>query len=282
MKIVFDVRALEYESPGHPESPYRLKSCYEYLKNKNYQFILPKEFPEDLIFTVHTKNLIQKIKEGKFYDPDTPVIKNIYFYAKLAVDSALTAYEFSKKESYALSLMRPPGHHAGKDFLGGFCYLNNIAIASTYAISENKRVAILDLDAHHGNGSEDIFLGKEDIIYVSLHQVPLYPGTGFNSKDNVYNFPLPPGTKDDLYLDTLDEALEKILKFGPDILAVSLGLDTYRDDPLTGFLLNESCYEEIGKKISKFKNCFFILEGGYSDKIGYLIDLILVNLNVNM
>lgn len=275
MKIVFDEKVLEYKSPGHPESPERVKYAWQFLKSKGYQFIEPQEFPEDLIYAVHSPELVQKIKGANFYDPDTPAFPNIYFYARISVNAALTAYEVAKEEGSCLSLTRPPGHHAGVKFLGGFCYLNNIAIAVNKALSENKKVAILDLDAHHGNGTEDIFLGRENVIYISLHQSPLYPGTGHSSKDNVYNFPLPPGTRDGAYLRALDEALGILLGFGPDVVAISLGLDTYRDDPLTGLMLDEGCYERIGERLSKFRPCFFVLEGGYTDKLGLLIDLIL-------
>lgn len=278
MKIVFDLSCLEYKVRGHPESPERVLSAYQYLKSKGYEFLQPAEFSEELVLNVHSRELLEKVKEGNFFDPDTPRIRNIYFYVCLAWRSAVTALKLAEEEGEALSLMRPPGHHAGRNFLGGFCYLNNIAIASGYALARGKKVAILDLDAHHGNGTQDIFWGKENIIYLSLHQAPLFPGTGLNSEENVYNFPLPAGTRDQIYLEKLAEAVEIIEHFKPDILGISLGLDTYSEDPLTGFLLTQDCYQKIGRKLSKFKPCFFVLEGGYTNKIGELLYSILSHL----
>lgn len=277
MKIIFDSRCLEYSYPGHPESPQRVKLACDYLKSKDHEFILPQEFSEELILNVHTSEHIFRIKNGNFYDPDTPRIEGIYFYAKLAVEGAITAYEVAIKDGVSLSLMRPPGHHAGKDFLGGFCYLNNIAVAVAKALNEREKVAILDIDAHHGNGTEDIFLGRENVIYVSLHQVPLYPGTGLDSRNNCYNFPLPPGTQNEEYLHTLDEALQIISEFNPDVIALSLGLDTYCEDLLTNFQLTFEAYEKIGEKLKRFRPLFAVLEGGYTLQLGCLIEAIFKN-----
>jgi len=277
MKIIFDSRCLEYSSPGHPESPQRVKLAYDYLKDKNYEFILPRDFSEELILNVHTWEHITRVKKGNFYDPDTPRIEGIYSYAKLAVEGAITAYEVAMNDGVAFSLMRPPGHHAGKNFLGGFCYLNNIAVAGAKALNEGKRVAILDIDAHHGNGTQDIFMGRENVIYISLHQVPLYPGTGLHSQITCYNFPLPPETRNEEYLNAWEEALQIISEFNPDVVALSLGLDTYCEDLLTNFQLTFEVYEKIGEGLKKFRPLFAVLEGGYTSHLGSLIDAIFKN-----
>ncbi len=168
--------------------------------------------------------------------------------------------------------MRPPGHHAGKDELGGFCYFNNIAIAIKRALSGVKKAAILDLDGHHGNGTQDIFKSEKRVLYVSLHQSPLYPGTGLVSEDNCLNYPLKPGTNEEIYLPVLNEALEKIKDFNPQILGISLGLDSFRLDPLTGLNLGISTYRKIGEMISKLNiPDFAVLEGGYTSKLGECI-----------
>jgi acetoin utilization deacetylase AcuC-like enzyme len=276
MKIIYDEKCLNYESRGHPESPQRIKISYNFLKDKKYIFQEPFDYKEDIISLAHSKELIKKVKEEKFFDPDTPNLKNIYYYAFLSVKGALTAYEIAKKERFCFSLIRPPGHHAGKNFLGGFCYFNNIAIACKKALKEGfKKIAILDIDAHHGNGTQDIFLGEKNILYVSLHQSPLYPGTGLTSEKNCINFPLLPECNDELYLEKLELALNKIKKFCPQILAISCGFDTYKGDYLTNFMLSVSCYKLIGEKIKEnFKDLiiFSVLEGGYSKNIGILID----------
>ena len=135
----------------------------------------------------------------------------------------------------AFSLMRPPGHHATRTRVMGFCYFNNIAIASARFLADHpsKRIAIVDIDCHHGNGTEDFALGRDRIFYASLHQSPLYPGTGLESPMNCLNFPLPPFTEETPYLAALETACERIREFNPDILGVSAGFDTYEEDPLT-------------------------------------------------
>lgn len=275
MKIIYDARCLEYKRAGHPESPERVRTSYQFLKDKKLDFIQPEEYQEELITQVHTLELLARIKNGNFYDPDTPKFENIFFFARLSVAGALTAYQVAIKEGFAFSLLRPPGHHAGKSFLGGFCYLNNIAIAVQKGFNDGiRKIAILDIDAHHGNGTEDIFLGSKKVLYVSLHQHPLYPGTGLKSHNNCLNFPLPPGCGGKLYLEKLTEALEKIKEFQPQLIAISAGFDTYRDDPLTGFMLDISDYQEIGRLIRKYfpkKAIFAVLEGGYSLKLGELL-----------
>ncbi|MFN3301854.1 MAG: histone deacetylase, partial [Patescibacteria group bacterium] len=168
----------------------------------------------------------------------------------------------------SFSLMRPPGHHAGKDFCGGFCYFNNLAIAVAKFLKKDKKVAILDIDCHHGNGTEDIFLGKNNVLYISLHESPLYPGTGLESRFNCLNFPLPPRTQEKEYLQTLEIALEKISQFKPNLLAISAGFDTYKKDPLTYFGLEIDSYQKIGEKIAQLNlPTFSVLEGGYSQSL---------------
>lgn len=269
MKILFSPRCLEYESPGHPENPQRVKAAYEFLKQKGMSFLEPRPCQEEDIFLVHSQVLLDEVKNNHFFDADTPNLKGIFEYARLAAGSAILAQEAALEGENAFSLMRPPGHHAGKDFLGGFCYFNNIAIATTKALGEVKRAAILDLDCHHGNGTQDIFLGNERVLYVSLHQSPLYPGTGLKSEKNCFNYPLPAGTDGKRYLATLTQALKNIKDFGPELLGISLGFDTYRDDPLTNFGLEIATYRSIGALIKELSVAGFgVLEGGYSQSLG--------------
>jgi len=178
-KIVFSPTCLEYKSPRHPESPGRIRSAYEFLKTKNFEFILPKACSEEDILLAHSRALLDKVKSERFFDADTPSIPGIFGYAILAAGAAILAQEICiVGADKAVSLMRPPGHHATKDSLGGFCYFNNLAIAIKKSLARVKRAAILDIDCHHGNGTEDIFKGDKSVLYVSLHQSPLYPGTG--------------------------------------------------------------------------------------------------------
>jgi len=269
MKIVFSPKCLEYGSSYHPENPRRIQLAYEYLKEK-YEFIEPKPATEEDLLLVHTKEYIERIKSGNFYDPDTPAYDNIYEFAKLSAGAAIIA----AKEK-AFSLMRPPGHHAGRrgKALGaptlGFCYFNNIAIAVKKL---GKKTLILDIDTHHGNGTQEIFQDSEDVIFISLHTMGIYPGTGFRSMGNCYNYPLPMGTDDKMYLETLDKALSNVDLSVVEVLAVSAGFDTLEGD-LGGLRLTLDCYKEIGKRIGSLGlPVFIILEGGYSSKLGICID----------
>jgi len=272
MEVIFSQKCLEYASAGHPESPLRVQYSYAYLREKGFNFIAPEPAKEEELFLVHSKGLVERVKKANFFDADTPALTGIFDYACLSAGAAIMAMELSLAGKPAFSLMRPPGHHAGRDFLGGFCYFNNIAVAVQKAVLLGKRVAILDIDGHHGNGTQDIFLNQKDIFYVSLHQVPLYPGTGLRSQDNCLNYPLKPGTTEREYLATLKEAIGEIKRFSPQLLAVSAGFDTCKDDPLTNIGLQRESYRKIRELISATKiTCFYVLEGGYSSDLKYCI-----------
>ncbi|MCM8801259.1 MAG: histone deacetylase [Candidatus Omnitrophica bacterium] len=273
MKIIFSQRCLEYEVLGHPESPQRIRLAYNFLKEKGFEFIEPRPCSEEDIILAHSRSLLEKVKNNQIFDPDTPNILDIFKYACLSVGSAILAQEICLTEnSKVLSLMRPPGHHAGYEQLGGFCYFNNIAIAIKKALQKVNKAVILDLDCHHGNGTQEIFLGNKNILYVSLHQVPLYPGTGLRSEKNCLNYPLPPGTQEEEYLKTLRQALERIKEFKPEIIGISLGLDTYEKDPLANLKLKFSSYHKIGFLINRLEiPSFAVLEGGYSADLGRCI-----------
>jgi acetoin utilization deacetylase AcuC-like enzyme len=258
MKIIYSERCLEFAEPGHPESPERVRRAAAYLRlSGRYEFLEPEPASEQDLLLVHTPRLIESVKGRTFFDYDSPAYPGIYDYARLAVGGAILASRVG-----GLSLMRPPGHHAGKDFLGGFCYFNNIAVAVR---KSGKRTLIVDIDGHHGNGTQDIFLGDPQVVYISLHRSPLYPGTGLSSVGNCLNFPLPAHCGDKLYLEALDEALHQALRdFNPEQVALSLGLDGYRDDPLASLGLSTSAYREIGRRVAGLKlPAFAVLEGGY-------------------
>jgi len=263
---------LAYKEWNHPESPERVKLTVEVLGRNDYKFLEPEPAKEEDLLLVHSKNLIDQVKNEKFSDLDTPILRNIFQYALLSVGGSIKAMEETLNGMISFSLMRPPGHHAGRDFLGGFCYFNNIAVVVAKGLKIVDRIAILDIDCHHGNGTEDIFRGHQNVLYVSLHESPLYPGTGLESYLNCRNFPLPPKTGEDKYLETLRVALREIKKFQPDLLAISAGFDTYKKDPLTYFGLEIESYKKIGQLIAKLKIPFFaVLEGGYSSDLSQCV-----------
>lgn len=269
-KIIFSEKCLEY-GKEHIESPERVKIAAKILREKGYEFLKPEPASEKELILVHQADYIEKLKKGEIADPDTPAYENIYEYARLSAGGAIKAGKIG-----GFSLMRPPGHHAGRGgpALGvqtkGFCYLNNIAIAVKCLA---KPALILDIDGHHGNGTEEIFFGDEKVIYISLHRYPYYPGTGIKSKENCFNFPLEADCGEEIYLKTLDNALKKIDLRKIEVIAVSAGFDGHSGD-LASLGLTEKSFRKIGERLAKLnKHTFFVLEGGYiGQNIGKDID----------
>jgi acetoin utilization deacetylase AcuC-like enzyme len=273
MEIIFSKRCLEYEYPGYPESPQRLKSIYNLLKEKKFEFVEPQAAKEEDILRVHSKNLVAQVKNGGFLDADTPNSQKMFGYALLSCGAAIRAQELALNKEFAFSIMRPPGHHATRDYAGGFCYFNNIAVGVSKALDTVKRVVIIDIDCHHGNGTQDIFLGDERVLYISLHQSPLFPGTGLESIKNCLNFPLPAGTNGKEFLTVLKKGIEEAENFSPQLIAVSAGFDTYKNDPLANFKLEKETYARISGLISSLrKPTFSILEGGYSAELAECVE----------
>ncbi|MCW4044621.1 MAG: histone deacetylase [Candidatus Bathyarchaeota archaeon] len=272
-KIIFAEKCLGYGA-WHIEGPQRIKTAQEILKEKGYQFLEPAPATEEDLLKVHDAEYIWNLKKGLVEDADTPAYDNIYEYARLSAGSALLA-----AKTNGFSITRPPGHHAGKNgaALGvhtrGFCYLNNIAIAVK---NLNKPALILDIDGHHGNGTQEIFQGDAKTVYVSLHRHPHYPGTGARTEGNSINFPLPADCGENMYLKTLDHALSMVDVNKFEVVAVSAGFDTHMGD-LASLGLTENSYNEIGKRIAALKKpTFFVLEGGYmGEKNGQDIDQLL-------
>lgn len=267
VKIFSSPKSWEYNFPGHPESPQRVKDSYSYLNSKGYKITEAVPCSAEDVLRVHTKELLEKVKSGNFMDADTPAIPDIYKYAILSAGAAIQASESAVNGQPAFSLMRPPGHHAESGALSGFCYFNNVAIAIKYLLAKKlaHKVAVLDVDCHHGNGTEEIFYGNENVLFSSIHQSPLYPGTGLSSKGNIKNFPVPPGTGENEYLEILEKVFSGIKKFKPSVIAISAGFDTYIKDPLTDIKLNLQSYKKIGAAVKSLNTAqFAVLEGGYS------------------
>jgi acetoin utilization deacetylase AcuC-like enzyme len=217
--------------------------------------------------------MIDEIKHGRFVNFETPALPDIFRHAKLAVGGATMAMDIALKEGKAFSLMRPPGHHASRTRFGGFCYFNNIAIAATLALEKVKKIAIIDTDAHHGNGTQDIFLGNRRSLFVSIHQYgSFYPGTGKHSEENCWNYPIDSYTEEDSYLQKLEVAVEKVKEFKPDLIGVSAGFDTYQREQLASVKLGIESYSRIAEMIAKLNvPRFAVLEGGYTEDLGKCI-----------
>jgi acetoin utilization deacetylase AcuC-like enzyme len=215
------------------------------------------------------------------FDTSSPIFEGTweaaYWSAQTAVNAAAETLQ-TGAVSYALC--RPPGHHATADLYGGFCYLNNAAIAAQWLVGQGQRVAILDVDYHHGNGTQAIFYGRSDVLFCSIHADPLheYPnywgfadeyGEGAGENYN-FNFPLPLGTGETVYVKTLAAALERVRHFVPDVLVVSLGLDAFEGDPVGGFKLQTESFAKIGRMIGAMGGKTAVIqEGGYQlDHLG--------------
>lgn len=276
MRVFSDLRTCAYGASGHPEAPFRVRESHSLLTAAGLKPELPLVSATTTdVSLVHGEKHLSSIKNGLFSDPDTGVFKNIDEIALISLSGALSAADSALAGTPALSLMRPPGHHAGKDRVAGFCYINNIA-AATARLQKQKpgiKIAVVDFDVHHGDGTQSLVLGKENISFLSLHQYPLYPGTGAKSENNCLNVPLPVGTNENEYLTSFTPHLERLLSFKPDVLAVSAGFDAYKEDPIAGLRLDKSTFKKIGSLLSQTKlPRFSVLEGGYSEDLPRLIE----------
>lgn len=216
------------------------------------------------------------------FSADTPILRGTWGAAREAANVALTAAAAVHLggERAAFALTRPPGHHASADLFGGFCYLNNVAIAAQWFADAKLRPAILDVDYHHGNGTQAIFYKRPDVFYCSLHADPsfAYPylmgfaderGSGAGERANL-NLPLPKNTGWAEYDEALARGISAIQGFGADALLISLGLDTYIDDPVGALRLKADDYFRLGERIAALKlPTLFVFEGGYNlDALG--------------
>jgi acetoin utilization deacetylase AcuC-like enzyme len=217
------------------------------------------------------------------FDAGTPITAGTWTAITASVNVALTGVDLIQSgQASVFSACRPPGHHAAVDIYGGYCFFNNAAIAAQALLDAGaERVALLDVDYHHGNGSQSIFYDRADVLYVSLHGDPRqeFPyflgyanetGAGAGEGSNC-NFPMPWGTQWDAYRQGLDEGLKSIQDFSPDVLVISLGVDTFEKDPISKFRLKTEHFLEIGSRIAQKVKCpsLFVMEGGYAvDEIG--------------
>ncbi|OGS01134.1 MAG: hypothetical protein A3G41_00105 [Elusimicrobia bacterium RIFCSPLOWO2_12_FULL_59_9] len=275
-RIFSDPAVTGYQAPGHPEAPWRVSRSAERLKAAGHKIEPPAAAATEAdLRLAHAEEHVTAVKTGGYFDADTPPHPDIYRIALTSLSGALSAADSAQKGEPAFSLMRPPGHHAGKNRIAGFCYFNNLAVACLKALQGGKcsRLAVLDIDVHHGDGTEEILLGREPFRFCSLHQSPLYPGAGLESVDNCVNIPLPPGTAEDDYLRKLEPALRSLLDFKPDILAVSAGFDTFKECPIAALKLDIKSYRKIGRMLAETNlNRFAVLEGGYAEALPEIIE----------
>ena len=274
---------------GHPEKIDRVTAIIDNFKkvdNKNLIWKKPNKFDEFFLNKTHSIEYINHVKQSfpkkglVFLDGDTIVSPGSKDATKDAVGSIITAIDGVQNKEFknAFCAVRPPGHHAEKDKAMGFCIYNNVAVGANYLIEKYKykKIAIIDFDVHHGNGTQDIFYDNEKVLYVSTHQYPYYPGSGSNKENgkfnNVLNIPLEAGTTSEVYLNAYENILTKIKQFKPEFLLFSAGFDAHIDDPLAQMRLCTEDFYKITKRTLEYSKSFCngrvvsILEGGYDLK----------------
>jgi acetoin utilization deacetylase AcuC-like enzyme len=277
MKIITDERCTGYSSPGHPERPERVSRTVEKLKAQTeitVEWATPAVVETDHLIRAHSKEHLKRLEKPEDFDGDTPYHPGIREHALRSVGGALLALQTARKGGTALSLLRPPGHHAMQARAMGFCYLNSIAIAVLEALgSGSKKVAVFDFDVHHGNGTEAILVKEPHALFYSIHQHPCYPGTGTsNVGNNCFNHPVPPRTPRLEYRKVIEKAMEDMARQKPDLIAVSAGFDAYRADPIAQETLEAEDFQWVGAAIRKLGiPAFSVLEGGYSSTLPELI-----------
>ena len=274
---------------GHPEKIDRVTAVidnFKRLDNKNLIWKKPTKFDQSFLINTHSSEYIDLVSKSfpenglAFLDGDTVVSPGSKDATKDAVGSIITAIDGVQNKDFknAFCAVRPPGHHAEKDKAMGFCIYNNVAVGANYLIEKYKynRVAIIDFDVHHGNGTQDIFYNNEKVLYISTHQYPYYPGSGSENEkgkfNNVFNIPLEAGTTAEEYLNAYEHVLKKLKEFKPEFLLFSAGFDAHINDPLAQLRLNSEDFYQLTKRtldvVKSFcnGNVVSILEGGYDLK----------------
>ncbi|MFO8051486.1 MAG: histone deacetylase [Thermoplasmatota archaeon] len=272
------------QTPGHPESPERIREIMRTIKKMEVPVELmdPVDFTEKDLHNVHTTPHIEKVRDfGVGYmDPDTFHTDKVFKQSLKAAGGVLGAGRQAYLEKRPVfALPRPPGHHAGADYNMGFCYFNNVALSANIlkeTIEDIEKIAILDIDAHHGNGTNDIFAEDPSVLYVSMHNWGIFPGTGHVSdvgsgKGEGYNVNIPMewGTGDLTLRMATEEIMMPVLRsFAPDMILVSLGADGHYMDPLTGLAFSTTGHLNVLKDIYGYSKergtgICIELEGGY-------------------
>jgi len=279
MKILFNKKFLEHNVESEAEGAYRINEFTD-IEETTID-------GEKWITLVHTEAYRDYIKEACY---DKNVVAEVlltpesYEAACLSVGLTVRASETGE-----FAVVRPPGHHASREKPAGFCLFNNIAIATQKLVNQEKKVFILDIDGHHGDGTQDVFYDNDRVLFCSIHQEYAYPFTGFPTETGIdkgvgftYNFPLMSGRGDKDFLDRVDKCINLACKFEPDVIGVSVGFDGYEKDKLLQLNYSQHAYYECAyrlKKAFRKKPVFAVLEGGYHYDIRQLVDTFVEGIN---
>ena len=279
---------LRHETGPHVETPARLRVLYEMIAREGFGnrtlSITPRPATLEEVAMNHTPAYIERLRTfgAGHLNADTVLSADSFETALLAVGGGLNLVDAVMRGEIdrGFALIRPPGHHAEAGMGMGFCLFNNIAVAARHLLKTHglRRIAIVDWDLHHGNGTQNAFYGEREVLYLSLHQSPCYPGTGHAGERGegpgegfTVNLPLPPGVGDDGYLAAFDALfLPLVDRYMPEIILVSAGFDAHRHDPLGGMELSAAGFGEMARRlmVAADRHCggriVFFLEGGYS------------------
>lgn len=270
MEVLFNKKFLKHNIHSEAEGAYRING-FDDLPDTEAD-------GEKYISLVHPQEYIDKIKHACLNNEmlaEVQMNMDSWEAARTAVGLAVKA-----ADENAFAAIRPPGHHAGFERAAGFCFFNNIAIATQKLVNEGKRVFIFDIDGHHGDGTQNIFYNRKDVFYSSVHQHYAFPFTGFSIETGqgegegfTANFPLYEGKGDKAFLEVVDKVIVLARRFQPDVIAVSAGFDSYADDRLLGLNFSTRGYYECAFRLRRaFSDIFAVLEGGYHHDIRKCVD----------
>ncbi len=294
MSLLFSHPAsLEHDTGGHPENASRLRAITAHLEPVNWlgwERVASPAADPDVLALVHPPAYIAAIRDAAAVasaerpvrlDPDTVVSPGSYLAAVHAAGGAVEMVRrlgVERDHRVGFAIHRPPGHHAPADRAMGFCLFNHVAVAARYALDGLglERVAIIDWDVHHGNGTQDIFWESGAVLFASIHQMPLYPGSGAADEIGAgpgtgltLNLPVPPGAGDDAFISRLEhEIIPRVRQFTPDLVLVSAGFDAHVEDPLANCRVTEQGFAEMARGVQGIADEFqvplgLVLEGGY-------------------
>ncbi|MDO8604281.1 MAG: histone deacetylase family protein [bacterium] len=283
MKILHNQATTRHNVDTDGEGSYRIEDFPETVLSQ--QLVGIKALIDQYIEFVHSTRYVQKIKGAcKSKSTLAEVLLNPASFDAMLVSAYLSILA-AKNNEFAIT--RPPGHHAFKERAEGFCFFNNIAIATTYLLQQGKKVCVIDIDGHHGNGTQSIFCKEERVLFSSIHQRDTYPYSGKvtdigkgPSFKKVINVPVPTGSGDDVFLKSLKFIIESVQSFNPDHVAVSAGFDGYFKDKLLSLNYSKRGYYEAGRLISSMgKPTFAVLEGGYHQEVRACVEAFIAGMS---